>query len=44
MENYDLSVKLLGLNDQNLPVFKDIRMQRLASIDKIKTMFIFAYL
>ena len=39
MENYDLSVKLLGLNDQNLPVFKDIRMQRLASIDKIKTMF-----
>ena len=36
MENYDLSVKLLGLRDQNLPVFKDIRMKRLASIDKIK--------
>ena len=39
MENYELSVKLLGLKDQNLPVFKDTRLKRLESIEKIKKLF-----
>jgi hypothetical protein len=35
MENYFMSMRLLGLYDQNLPVFKDARAKRLASIEKM---------
>jgi hypothetical protein len=35
MENYFLSMQLLGLRDQNLPVFKDVRARRIASIEKM---------
>lgn len=35
MLNYEESLKLLGLPDQNLPVFKHDRVNRLKSIDKI---------
>lgn len=35
MENYNTSLMLLGLRDQNLPVFKETRARRLASIEKM---------
>ena len=35
MENYKASLMLLGLRDQNLPVFKETRARRLASIEKM---------
>lgn len=35
MEEYKTSLMLLGLYDQNLPVFKEARARRLASIDKM---------
>ena len=38
MEDYRTSLELLGLYDQNLPVFKEARAKRLASIDKILNM------
>ena len=38
MEEYRTSLELLGLYDQNLPVFKEARAKRLASIDKILNM------
>lgn len=38
MDEYRMSIELLGLNDQNLPLFKDARARRLASIDKIMNM------
>lgn len=38
MEEYRTSLRLLGLPDQNLPVFKEARARRLASIDKILNM------
>ena len=38
MEEYRTSLELLGLYDQNLPVFKEARARRLASIDKILNM------
>ena len=33
-----MSMQLLGLRDQNLPVFKEARYRRLASIDRIQNM------
>ena len=38
MEDYKTSLELLGLYDQNLPVFKEARARRLASINKILNM------
>ena len=38
MEEYRNSVRLLGLLDQNLPVFKEKRVKRLRSIEKINNM------
>ena len=38
MENYNLSMHLLGVRDQNLPVFKEARYRRLASIGKLQNM------
>lgn len=38
MEEYRTSLELLGLYDQNLPVFKEARARRLASIDKMLNM------
>ena len=35
MENYFLSMHLLGVRDQNMPIFKEARYQRLASIEKM---------
>lgn len=35
MENYSLSIMLLGLRDQNLPLFKESRVKRLESIQKM---------
>lgn len=35
MEEYKTSLRLLGLPDANLPVFKEARARRLASIDKM---------
>lgn len=35
MENYALSIRLLGLHDQNLPLFKESRTRRLKSIEKM---------
>jgi hypothetical protein len=36
MEKYDLSMHLLGVNEYNLPPFKDARIRRFKSIKKIK--------
>ena len=38
MEEYRNSIRLLGLLDQNLPVFKEKRVKRLRSIEKINNM------
>jgi len=38
MEEYKTSLRLLGLPDQNMPVFKEARARRLASIDKMLNM------
>ena len=38
MNDYKLTLELLGLPDQNLPVFKEARVNRLKSIDKILNM------
>jgi len=38
MEEYKNSLRLLGLPDQNLPVFKEARAKRLASIEKVLNM------
>ena len=35
MNNYKETLELLGLPDQNLPLFKETRLNRLQSIDKI---------
>lgn len=35
MENYVASIQLLGLRDQNMPVFKENRVKRLQSIEKM---------
>ena len=35
MDKYFTSIALLGLHDQNLPLFKDVRLKRLASIEKM---------
>lgn len=38
MQNYFSTIELLGLNDQNLPPFKAMRVQRLKSIERIQNM------
>lgn len=38
MEEYMRTLSLLGLQDQNLPVFKTVRQQRLASINRLLNM------
>lgn len=38
MDNYTATIHLLGLKDQNLPVFKQARMDRINSIDKMLTL------
>lgn len=38
MEEYKTSLRLLGLPDSNLPVFKEARAKRLSSIEKILNM------
>ena len=38
MNDYKLTLELLGLPDQNLPVFKETRVNRLKSIEKILNM------
>lgn len=35
MNDYKETLELLGLPDQNLPIFKETRLNRLQSIDKI---------
>ena len=35
MENYKVSIQLLGLKDQNMPIFKETRVKRLQSIEKM---------
>ena len=35
MNNYKETLELLGLPDSNLPIFKETRLNRLYSIDKI---------
>jgi len=39
MENYFLVTKLLNLDDQNLPPFKEARLNRIASIQKINALY-----
>ena len=35
MDHYFTTMALLGVRDQNLPVFKDARLKRLKSVKKI---------
>jgi hypothetical protein len=42
MEKYDLTMHLLGVNESNLPPFKDARIRRYKSIKKIKELMILA--
>ncbi len=42
MEKYDLTMHLLGVNEYNLPPFKDARIRRYKSIKKIKELMILA--
>lgn len=38
MDNYETLVKLLYLKDQNLPIFKDNRLKRIKSCQRITDM------
>ncbi len=38
MINYKQTLHLLGLPDQNMPIFREARVNRLKSIDKISTL------
>jgi len=35
MDNYTATIRLIGLKDQNLPPFKDMRLQRINSVQRI---------